>query len=77
MKKLYFTDDFSAENIAKLQEQGYTLRDLSSYKDGDFIEQCDEVAGDAPQAYLDVYPVSEKPAAKKADEADKTDTKEE
>ncbi len=55
MKKLYFTDDFSPENVAKLKEQGYILRDSRAYKVGDFIEACDEVAGNPPKAYLEKY----------------------
>lgn len=55
MKKLYFTDDFSPENVAKLKGQGYILRDIRAYNVGDFIEDCDEVAGDVPAAYQERY----------------------
>ena len=53
-KRLYFTNDFSPENVADLQGQGYTLRKASAYHEADTLEACAEVAGDVPQAYLDL-----------------------
>lgn len=53
-KRLYFTDDFSSANVADLQAQGYTLRKASAYHESDTLEACAEVAGDVPQAYLDL-----------------------
>ncbi|WP_213073398.1 hypothetical protein [Acinetobacter sp. ANC 4779] len=53
-KRLYFTNDFSPENVADLQGQGYTLRKASAYHEADTLEACVEVAGDVPQAYLDL-----------------------
>lgn len=53
-KRLYFTNDFSPENVAELQAQGYTLRKASAYHEADTLEACAEVAGDVPQAYLDL-----------------------
>lgn len=53
-KRLYFTDDFSPANVADLQAQGYTLRKASAYHESDTLEACAEVAGDVPQAYLDL-----------------------
>ena|SRR5690606_5712786 len=53
-KRLYFTDDFSPANVAELQAQGYTLRKASAYHESDTLEACAEVAGDVPQAYLDL-----------------------
>lgn len=64
MKKLYFTDDFSSANVAKLQKEGYVLRDVRAYKEGDFVESFDEVAGDVPQAYKDKVKSAPKNAAK-------------
>lgn len=52
-KRLYFTNDFSPENVAKLQAQGYTLRKAGAYHESDTLEPCAEVAGDVPKAYLD------------------------
>ena len=52
-KKLYFTDDFSEENVTELQEKGFILRDVKAYRPGDFVEAFDEVAGDVPAAYLE------------------------
>lgn len=51
--RLYFTNDFSPENVKKLQGQGWTLRRASAYRPGDSLEECSEVSGDVPQAYLD------------------------
>ncbi|OTG78821.1 hypothetical protein B9T23_01770 [Acinetobacter terrae] len=53
-KRLYFTNDFSPENVAELQKQGYILRKASAYHEADTLEACIEVAGDVPQAYLDL-----------------------
>ena len=53
-KRLYFTNDFSPENVAELQGKGYTLRKASAYHEADTLEACIEVAGDVPQAYLDL-----------------------
>ena len=53
-KRLYFTNDFSPENVAELQAQGYALRKASAYHEADTLEACAEVAGDVPQAYLDL-----------------------
>ena len=53
-KRLYFTNDLSPENVADLQGQGYTLRKASAYHEADTLEACIEVAGDVPQAYLDL-----------------------
>lgn len=53
-KRLYFTNDFSPENVAELQGKGYTLRKASAYHEADTLEACAEVAGDVPQAYLDL-----------------------
>lgn len=53
-KRLYFTDDFSPENVAKLQGDGYILRKASAYHEADTLEPCSEVAGDVPKAYLDL-----------------------
>lgn len=53
-KRLYFTNDFSPENVAELQGKGYILRKASAYHEADTLEPCSEVAGDVPQAYLDL-----------------------
>lgn len=53
-KRLYFTDDFSPENVAKLQGEGYILRKASAYHEADTLEPSSEVAGDVPKAYLDL-----------------------
>ncbi|HJF29110.1 hypothetical protein NI467_06370 [Acinetobacter bohemicus] len=53
-KRLYFTDDFSPANVTELQAQGYILRKASAYHESDTLEACAEVAGDVPQAYLDL-----------------------
>lgn len=52
MKKiLYFTTDFSPENIAFAKANGLTPRNLNAYHNTDFVEQCDFVCGDVPERY--------------------------
>lgn len=51
MKKLYFTDDFSPENVQKLQDDGWLLRKASACHASDIVEACDEVGGDVPTQY--------------------------
>ena len=51
MKILYFTHDFSPENVKFAKENGLIMRNLGSYHATDFIEQCDAVCGDAPERY--------------------------
>lgn len=53
-KRLYFTNDFSPENVKKLQSEGYILRKASAYHEADTLEPCAEVAGEVPQAYIDL-----------------------
>ena len=50
-KKLYFTDDFSKENVEKLQAKGWVLRKASAVSSSDSIEQADEYGGDVPIHY--------------------------
>ena len=50
-KKIYFTDDFSAENVEKLQSEGWILRNASAVKESDFIETADEYGGKVPEHY--------------------------
>ena len=49
----------SADQIALAQSVGMTIRDPNAYRVGDFIEQADGVAGDAPAAYLKAYEMIE------------------
>ena len=48
-----------ADQIALAQSVGMTIRDPNAYRVGDFIEQADGVAGDAPAAYLKAYEMIE------------------
>lgn len=48
---LYFTTDFSDKNQAFAKEQGLIIRNAHAYDVVDFIERCDKVCGDVPQAY--------------------------
>lgn len=48
---LYFTDDFSPENISKAKDAGVFMRDTRAYNPDDFIETCDAVCGDVPDGY--------------------------
>ena len=50
-KKIYFTDDFSVENVEKLQSEGWILRNASAVKESDFIETADEYGGKVPEHY--------------------------
>lgn len=54
MKILYFTQDFSSENVKFAKENGLTLRNLGAYHATDFVEQCDAVCGDIPERYQDL-----------------------
>ena len=49
----------SAEQMALAKSVGMTIRDPNAYRIGDFIEQADGVAGDAPAAYLKAYELIE------------------
>jgi len=51
IKKLWFTNDFSRENVEKLQADGWMIRNASAVKDSDFVEQADEYGGDVPASY--------------------------
>ncbi|MFB6349477.1 hypothetical protein ACFBZI_08590 [Moraxella sp. ZJ142] len=51
MKILYFTTDFSDANLAYAKQHGLTVRDGLAYREIDFIETCDKVCGDVPDAY--------------------------
>ena len=57
MKILYFTDNFSAENLAFAEQNRLTVRRASAYHEGDTLENCDAVCGDVPTAYADRYPL--------------------
>lgn len=65
MKILYFTDDFSAENVAFAEQNRLTVRKASAYHEGDTLEICDAVCGDVPAAYADRYPLHEVAAVAK------------
>ncbi|EZQ10743.1 hypothetical protein [Acinetobacter sp. Ver3] len=50
-KKIYFTSDFSPENIQKLKAEGWIIRDRRAVNIGDFIEEANEYGGDVPEYY--------------------------
>lgn len=64
-KVLYFTDDFSPENIAKAKDTGVIMRDTRAYNPDDFIETCDGVTGDVPDGYKHLPKHSMKAGTKK------------
>lgn len=68
MKKvLFFTRDFSAENIQFAKDNGLLMRDLRAYGNDDFMEVCDAVCGDVPEVYAEKYEVVDlQPETKKA-----------
>lgn len=49
----------SAEQMALAVSVGLTIRDPNAYRVGDFIEQADGVAGEAPDAYLKAFDLVE------------------
>lgn len=51
IKKLYFTNDFSPENVKKLESNGWILRNASLAKSDSFTEQADEYGGEVPDRY--------------------------
>lgn len=51
IKKLYFTSDFSPENVQKLEGDGWILRNANLAKSDSFIERADEYGGDVPEHY--------------------------
>lgn len=74
MKILYFTDDFSAENMAFAKRNHLTVRRASAYHDGDTLENCDAVCGDVPTAYADRYPLHDIDIKSEQSADDKPDT---
>ncbi|MGX2975562.1 HeH/LEM domain-containing protein [Ursidibacter arcticus] len=58
---LYFIADPTDEQIAFAKAHQMVIRNPQAYSLSDYIEQCDAVYGDAPQAYLDKFPVFELP----------------
>lgn len=50
-KKIYFTSDFSQENVEKLKAEGWIIRDRRAVNIGDFIEEANEYGGDVPEFY--------------------------
>lgn len=44
------------EQKEKARLSGFTIRDASQVRAGDFIEVCDAVFGDVPAAYAEKYP---------------------
>lgn len=62
MKILYFTTDFTVENVAFAKKHGLTIRHASAVETAANIEPCDFVFGDVPKSYqnLPVYVIDEK-----------------
>lgn len=48
---LYFTTDFSSENIAFAKEHGLLMRNLNAHHVSDTLENADFACGDVPEAY--------------------------
>lgn len=72
MKKVlwFIKGDITEKHIAEAKSKGLTIRSADAYHDGDFIEVCDGVTGDAPKAYADLYgeatPITEPKQSSKA-----------
>lgn len=52
---LFVTGVPSPQDKALARRAGIQLRDPRAYRAGDFVEECDAVAGDAPPAYRERY----------------------
>ena len=39
------------EKVKEVESRGYLVRDASIYREGDSIEQCDEIVGKVPEPY--------------------------
>lgn len=50
-KKIYFTNDFTASNVNKLQSDGWVLRNARLAASDSSIEPADEYGGDVPSHY--------------------------
>lgn len=51
-KILYFVNgNPTPEQSEQAEKMGALIRDASAYREGDFIERCDYVVGDYPDAY--------------------------
>lgn len=56
MKILYFTSDFSAQNIEFAKKHGMTMRNAAIVETAQNLEQCDFVYGDeTPENYRQVF----------------------
>lgn len=56
MKILYFTSDFSAENIEFAKKYGMTMRNAAAVETAQNLEQCDMVYGDeTPENYRQAF----------------------
>ncbi|MFW1970470.1 hypothetical protein [Acinetobacter bereziniae] len=51
VKMLYFTNDFSAGNVQKLQGEGWIIRNAQLAKSDSFVEKADEYGGEVPERY--------------------------
>jgi hypothetical protein len=56
---LYFTSGVvpTEQETAEAQSLGAMLRNGSAVGDNDYVEKCDAVAGDVPEAYRQRFPV--------------------
>ena len=55
MKILYFTNDYSPENLAFAKQHGMIIRAANAIESAANVEACDFVYGDVPAAYR-VFP---------------------
>ena len=69
MKILYFTRDFSPENVAFPKQHGLIMRNAAAVETSANVEPCDAVYGDeVPDAYRAAFPTYTLP--EKIDEAE-------
>ena len=69
MKILYFTRDFSPENVAFAKQHGLIMRNAAAVETSANVEPCDAVYGDeVPDTYRAAFPTYTLP--EKIDEAE-------
>lgn len=74
MKILWFINGpATQEQIDEAFDNHLMIRDSSKFRKDDFIESCNAVCGDVPEAYANVKEHSYKPKAKAKPKAKKSD----
>lgn len=64
---LYFIADPTAEQMKFAKQHNMAIRNPLAYSTSDYLEECEAIYGDPPQAYLDKYPVFQVPETQEID----------